>query len=115
MEESGKEIRRTAIGISQVADLDARLAALKKTVAGWDTIGTIERATARDRAELLTELVGGTVPETDLPAADLLKNAETMLNEKPFYTTAKPGQFWLSVPLEAKKSAPLRVFIPRGL
>ncbi|MBP3960667.1 hypothetical protein J8F10_36040 [Gemmata sp. G18] len=115
MVESGREIRRTAIGISQIADLDARLAALKKAVASWDAVDTIEKATARDRAELLTELVGGTVPETDLPAADLLKNAETMLDGKPFFTAAKSGQFWLSVPTDAKKSVPTRIFVPRGL
>ncbi|VTR98344.1 Phospholipase/Carboxylesterase OS=Isosphaera pallida (strain ATCC 43644 / DSM 9630 / IS1B) GN=Isop_0604 PE=4 SV=1: Abhydrolase_5 [Gemmata massiliana] len=115
MVESGREIRRSAIGISQVADLDARLAALKKTVASWDAIDTIEKATARDRAELLTELVGGFAPETDLPAADLLKNAETMLDGNPFFTSAKSGQFWLSVPTDAKKSVPTRIFVPRGL
>ncbi len=115
MVESGKEIRRSAIGISQVADLDARLAALKKTVATSDVIDTIEKATARDRAELLTELAGGTISETDLPAADLLANAERMLDGKEFYTAAKHGQFWLSVPTDAKRSTPVRVFIPKGL
>ena len=115
MVESGKEIRRTAIGVSQVANLDARLAALNKAVAAWAAIDTIEKATARDRAELLADLAGGTVPETDLPAADLLANAETMLDGKPFYTAAKPGQFWLTVPTDAKRSTPVRVFVPKGL
>ncbi len=115
MVESGKEIRRSGIGVSQVADLETRLAALKKTVAGWDAIDTIEKATARDRAELLSDLAGGTISETDLPAADLLASAERMLDGKEFYTAAKPGQFWLSVPTDAKKSTPVRVFIPKGL
>ena len=115
MVESGKEIRRTAIGISQVANLEDRLAALKKTVATWNVSDTIEKATARNRAELLAEFVGGTVPETDFPAADLLANAETMLNGKEFYSLTKHGQFWLSVPLDAEKTAQTRVFIPKGL
>ncbi len=115
MVESGKEIRRTAIGVSQVANLEKRLAALKKVGAGWDAVDTIERATAHDRAELITDLVAGTVPETDLPAADLLANAEAMLDGKPFYTAAKHGQFWLSVPTDAKKATPVRVLVPKGL
>lgn len=115
MVEAGKELRHTAIGISQVADLKPRLTALKKAVEGWDTIDTIEKATVRERAELLQNLVAGTVPETDLPAADLLANAEKMLDGKPFYTAVKPGQFWLSVPTDGKKATATRVYVPRGL
>ncbi|HEY1191355.1 MAG TPA: alpha/beta fold hydrolase [Gemmata sp.] len=115
MVESGQEVRRTAIGVSQVANLDARRTALGKAAAGWETNDTIERATVRTRSELLTDLCEKGVPETDLPAADLLKNAETMLDGKPFFTVAKPGQFWLSAPIGNKKSVPTRVFIPRGL
>lgn len=115
MVESGKEIRRTAIGVSQVSELDTRLAALKKTAGEWKALDTIERATARDRAEQLAGIVGGATPETDLPAADLLKNAEAMCGGKEFFTAEKPGQFWLSVPLEGNKSAACRVFVPRGL
>jgi predicted esterase len=113
--EVGKEVRHTAIGVSQVANLKSRLAALKKTVEGWGAVDTIEKATARDRAELLADLASAAVPETDFPAADLLANAEAMLDGKPFYTAAKPGQFWLSVPTDAKKVTPVRVSVPRGL
>src|SRR5262245_24250205 len=115
MVESGKEIRRTAIGISQVSDLETRLAGLKKTAAGWKTLDSIEQATVRDRAEQLADFSGGAVPETDIPAGNLLANAETMLDGKPFFTPAKHGQFWLSVPLDAKKTAPVRIFVPKGL
>ena len=115
MVEAGKELRHTAIGISQVADLKPRLAAMKKTVDGFETVDSIEKATARERSELLTDLAGGTVPETDLPAADLLANAEAMLDGKPFYTAAKPGQFWMSVPTGPKKATATRVYVPRGM
>jgi predicted esterase len=115
MVEAGKELRHTAIGISQVADLKPRLAALKKTVDGWEAVDSIEKATTRERSELLADLAGGTVPETDLPAADLLANAETMLDGKPFYTATKPGQFWMSVPTGPKKATATRVYVPRGL
>jgi predicted esterase len=113
--EAGKEVRYTAIGVSQIADLKPRVAALQKTVAGWDAVDSIERATARDRARLLADLASGTVPETDLPVADLLANAEAMLDGKPFYTVAKVGQFWFSVPTDAKTATPVRVYVPRGL
>lgn len=115
MVEAGKELRHTALGISQIANRDTRLEALKKGVAGFDAIDSIEKATARDRSILLADLAKGTVPETDLPAANLLANAEEMLGAKPVYTFAKPGQFWLSAPTEAKKSTAVRVFVPRGL
>jgi len=115
MVETGKELRHTALGISQIANLDTRLEALKKGVAGFEATDSIEKATARDRSVLLADLAKGIAPETDLPAASLLANAEEMLGAKPVYTTAKPGQFWLSVPTEAKKSTAVRVFVPRGL
>jgi predicted esterase len=113
--EAGRELRHTAIGISQVADLKARVEALKKTAAGYSAVDSIEKATVRARAELLADLAGGTVPETDLPAADLLANAEAMFDGQPFYTAAKPGQFWLSVPTGAKSATSVRLFVPRGL
>jgi predicted esterase len=113
--EAGKEVRHTAIGISQVADLKARAEALKKQVAEWPVCDSIEKATARTRAELLTDLMNGTALETDLPAADLLANAERMLDGKPFFSAAKSGQFWLTVPTGAKTATPVRVFVPRLL
>lgn len=113
--EAGKELRHTAIGVSQIADFKERLTAVKKAVAEWPATDSIEKATARDRAELLADLASGTAPETDFPAADLLANAEAMLDGKPFYTAAKPGQFWLSVPTSAKSATAVRMFVPRGL
>jgi predicted esterase len=113
--DGAKELRPAAIGVSQVANLKDRLAALAKVVDGWESLDTIERATVRDRVKLLAGLAGGEAPDTDLPAANLLENAEAMLDGKPFFTAAKPGQFWLSVPLGEKKSVACRVFVPKGL
>ena len=113
--ESGRTQRHYTLGISQVKDRDARIAALRKTTGGWTALDTIERATARDRAILLASLASGTLEETDLPAANLLANAETMLDGKPFFTAAKPGEYWMSIPLGGLKTAPVRVFVPRGL
>src|SRR5207249_2525826 len=57
----------------------------------------------------------GAVEELDVPAANLLANAETMVGGKPFFTSAMVGQFWMSIPLGGKKSAPVRVLVPRNL
>jgi len=113
--EAGRELRQTTIGVSQIADRDVRVAALKKAANAFDTIDTIEKATVRERAELLADLAGGAVPETDLPAADLLANAERMLDGKPFYGPERHGQFWLSVPTGKNKATAARVFVPKGL
>lgn len=111
--EVAKEVRHTAVGVSQIADAKSRIEALKKAVPESKADG-IEKATARDRAELLADLLDKTVPETDLPAADLLANAETMLDGTVFFTAAKPGQFWLTVPT-GKGTTAARLFVPRGL
>jgi predicted esterase len=113
--EAGRELRHTTIGVSQIADRDARIAALKKAARDFDAIDTIEKATVRERGALLADLVSGSVPETDLPAADLLANAERMLDGKPFYGPERHGQFWLSVPIGNNRATAARVFVPKGL
>lgn len=115
MVEAGKNVRRTAVGVSQVDRAAVRVVALGKAAGGWTALDTIERATVRDRAVVLDQVLAGQVPEIDLPVAGLLANAETMLDGTPFFTAAKAGQFWLSVPLGGTKSAPVRVFVPKGL
>lgn len=110
----GRIERHYTIGVSQVKDRDGRLAALKAATTKWPKFETIEQATARDRSGQLESLLQ-TVEETDVPAASLLANAEAMLNGTPFFTASKPGEYWLSVPLGGKKTAPVRVFLPRGL
>lgn len=113
--DGAKELRPTPVGVSQVADLKGRVAALAKAADAWESLDTIERATVRDRTRLLARLAEGKALDTDVPAAGLLANAEEMLDGKPFFTPAKSGQFWLSVPLGGKKSAECRVYVPKGL
>ena len=113
--EAGRVQRHYTLGISQVKDRDARLAALKTATEKWKRLESIEQATARDRVTQLASLAAGTAEETDVPAASLLANAEAMLSGKPFFSMTKPGEYWMSVPLGGKKTAPVRVFIPRGL
>ena len=113
--DGAKELRPVSIGISQVADLKARLAALKKASDGWEQIETLEQATVRDRVKSLHDLASGAVQDTDIPAAAWLANAESMLDGKPFFNWRKRGQYWLSVPLEKNETAPCWVFIPPNL
>ena len=113
--DGGKDLRPAAIGVSQIADLQKRLDKLTAETKGKDE--TIELATARSRVSLLRNAMGTKepVPPTDLPYADLLANAERMLDGQEFFTAAKHGQFWISVPVGERESAPCRVYIPKGL
>lgn len=113
--EAGRVQRHYTIGVSQVKNRDARIAALTATTEKWEELDSIERATARDRAVQLTHVAAGHVEETDVPAASLLANAEAMLDGKPFFSAAKPGEYWMSVPRGGRITAPVRIFIPRGL
>ena len=113
--DGAKELRPAAIGISQITDLQKRLDAV--LAATKDNAKTIEQATARQRATLIARVAAnkGPLPDNDMPYADLLANAETMLDGKPFFTPARHGQFWMDVPVGEEKLAHCRVFIPKGL
>ena len=111
----GTETHRTAIGVSRVEKRAERIAGLEKAAARRPAFTTIEQATVRDRAKLLAGLAEGDAAETNIPAARLLAEAEAMTDGKAVFTPDKRGQFWMSAPLGAKKTAPLRVFVPKGL
>lgn len=117
--DGGKELRPVAIGISQIADLQTRLDAMVGPTNPTRDPDTIEKATARHRWAVVGQGKGGSkgpiVPPTDLPYADLLANAETMLDRKPFFTVARHGQFWMSIPTGPRVATPCRVYVPKGL
>jgi predicted esterase len=115
--DGAKELRPSAIGISQIANLHERLEKLA---------GAIDKAKDRDAIETLTanhrmlqvKWASESTPllaSTDMPYADLLANAETMLDGKPFFTPARHGQFWITVRLGPMEYVNCRVFIPKGL
>ncbi len=113
----GRPVSRHEVTVSVVPDLTTRLAALPKPAPA-----TIEAATLRDRVEQLAQLAEGTVSETDLPAAKLLAEAEALAKlpaGTPYFTAARAGQFWLSVPLKQPNgkfgTAPVRLFVPEKL
>ena len=110
---AGERTRRSAVGVSAVAGRVARFLAVKASKAAEPD--SIEGATARDRYGLFRDLLDGTVPETDLPVGRLVAEAEALADHGPVFTFDRPGRFWLSVPLGGKKTAPVRVFVPKGL
>lgn len=113
--DGGKGLTPIAVGVSQVADLESRVRKLGERTAG--PASTIEQATARSRAALLRSAIDpkNAIPPTDLPYAQLLANAEAMLDGKHYFTAARSGQFWLTVPIGEREAVPCRVYIPRGL
>lgn len=99
--------------IAFAENLSKRLERLREF--GKQTPVTIETSTVKDRVELFEELIAGTIPETDLPGLALLEEAKRILDTPIYFSRDKPGQFWLSVPLEKAKTQPLRLFVPKGL
>ena len=113
----GASVCGHTVCVSVVPDLAARLAALPKAEPS-----TIEAATLRDRAELLQQLADGTAFDTDIPAAELLAEAEAVAKlpaGTPYFAATRAGQFRLSVPVARPKgkfdAAPLRLFVPEKL
>lgn len=104
--------------ITGTADGFPALAKLLDTGKGVLSKDSLELATLLDRGELLKDLAGGTVLETDFPSAKLFTEAQQMVTlgreKKPFFTVERAGQFWLSVPVEKSRTA-CRLFIPKGL
>ncbi|MBL8866819.1 MAG: hypothetical protein JNK93_14775, partial [Planctomycetia bacterium] len=99
--------------IAFAENLPKRLERLREF--GKQSPATIETATVKDRVELFEELAAGTIPETELPGLALLEEAKRILDSPTFFSRDNPGQFWLSVPLDKKKTQPLRLFVPKGL
>lgn len=108
-----KTISETVQRIGFAGDLPQRLEAFREFAK--QTPPTIETATLHDRAELLSELADGTVPETDLPGLALLEEGGRILKSPRYFDHTKPGQFWPSIPLEKKKTQPVRLYVPKGL
>jgi predicted esterase len=104
----------TGEGFPAADKLHTDLAALKATP-------SLETASLKERATLLKDLAGGTVPESDMPAAKRYAEAVEMLNltkeGKPFFTPARPGDHWVSVPTgeNGKTVTPCRLYVPEKL
>jgi poly(3-hydroxybutyrate) depolymerase len=109
-----------------VADLDARLAALKEQVGRRSKLAdTIAARTAHHYLGLLEDLAAGKTLETDYPAGDLLERAEFLVNAQAQHDGAgepsavarwigTAGERWLTLPL-AKGTSNVRLFVPSGI
>jgi len=115
---AGKRLATRQIMVSCAKDLASRLEKLKNIADKLETNATIEQATLRHLLTITTDLASGTVMETDIPAARLLREAEEVAiaisKNKQYYVPNRSGQFWLRVPT-GKSLETTRVFIPAGL
>jgi predicted esterase len=98
--------------VSVVPDLEATMAKFK--TAGRREPATLESATLRDREEFLNELKDAP-GETDYPVVKMIEEGNTILATERYFDHTKSGQFWLSIPLEKKKTLPVRLFVPKNL
>lgn len=90
------------LGIAFVKNLENRLGALSAAVDELPAAAaSVDEATLRTNVLLLKSLAGVSSPETDYPAARLLKEAEAILavrrRGEAFYGQGKTGQFWLTL------------------
>ena len=110
-----RTIGQRSIPIYRVADLDGRLAALRKAVA--PKIETIEQATLADRTELFDAAVRREEFESDMPFLELFPEAETLagLGARPWFTPERFGGRRLTVPTADGKRTACRLYVPPNL
>ncbi|MGL6096318.1 MAG: hypothetical protein ACRC7O_11045 [Fimbriiglobus sp.] len=113
----GDTVAVRGVSVARAERLKSRLTALREATVTVPASPTIEQATAADRADLLTRTAAGDVPETVLPFARLLTEAEAMsaAEAEPFFTPARPGEHWLTVPTAGGKRTPCRTRVPPKL
>lgn len=115
---AGKRLVTRKIMVSCAKDLASRLEKLKNIADKIEANATIEQATLRHLLKITTDLASGSVVETDIPAARMLREAEEVAGaiseSKQHYVSNRSGQFWLRIP-NGKSLETVRVFIPEGL
>ncbi|QDU85965.1 Alpha/beta hydrolase family protein [Planctomycetes bacterium Pla163] len=126
LEVDGEVVPLAPLRLEIVADLDARLAALKEQVGRRSKLAdTIAAYTAHQYLGLLEDLVDGATLETDYPAGELLERAEFLADAQaehegdgePSAAAAwigAAGERWLALPL-AKGTSNVRLFVPSGI
>lgn len=111
----GKTAAEQAMLLSRVADRTARLEKLRRFAGGLRDGDGIEQATVRHHLAILQDLAAGKVPETNIPAAGLLAEAEAVAEairgERRYYGRDRPGEFRLRVPVGSTYET-LRLLVP---
>ncbi|HZT80638.1 MAG TPA: alpha/beta hydrolase-fold protein [Gemmataceae bacterium] len=109
-----KVLARTEQAVSVAANLDERLAKLRKAVEALPAEpATADKLTLRERVKLLTGLRRKEMPETVYPAAKLLAEAEAVAEGRERYGHKRPGQFWLTLPA-GKEVVHVRLLAPEA-
>lgn len=112
----GKVLVRKETRIARIEKFAERLAAVKKAVAEVPSPpSTVEQATFVLLVKLLEDAANKKALETDYPTSRLMFGAERMAKVKePYYIASRPGEFWLSFPID-KKATVVRIRIPPKL
>jgi predicted esterase len=115
----GKVLANKQVGVSRIEKFADRYATVKKIAKDLPSPPTtIEEATFALLVKMLEGYVNKTTPETDFPASRLTFGAERMAKAvhepDPYYIPSRPGDFWLSIPIE-KKTTIVRIRIPPKL
>lgn len=100
--------------LSLSKDRDKRLAALQAKVNEWKTpYASADEVTVALNLKVLQRLANGEILETDYPADRLLGECEAVVNaieaKSSYYSSARPGQYWIGVRTASKGTVPLRV------
>ncbi len=107
----GKVLATFVAGVSAVPRLAERVGRVRAAAASASG-QSLDAATLRSHADLLTSLARRGMPETNYPAARLLAEGEALAaGTGPFYGRQRAGQFWLTVPT-ASGTTPVRLFVP---
>jgi predicted esterase len=112
----GKPLTRKECRVARIEKFAERLAKVKKAAADVPSPPeTIEQATFLLLMKMLEDAAAKKIPETDFPNSRLIFGAERLAKEKqPYYIPIRPGEFWLSIPVE-KKQTVIRIRIPPKL
>lgn len=102
VDEDATPLATGKLGIAFVNDLEKRLGTLIAAVDDLPaTAASVEEATLRTNVQMLKSLASNYSPETDYPAARLLKEAEDVLGTRrageAYYGQGKTGQYWLTL------------------
>ncbi|MFM8283801.1 MAG: hypothetical protein ACKOCW_09620 [Planctomycetaceae bacterium] len=115
---NARRVECAARGLSRVARLDERLAALRRAADAWpDGADPTVRATVTATANLLDGLADGRQQETDYPAARLLRFAEALVAGKggadgTIAAAARADDVWLTLATSAGQ-VPVRLRAPQ--
>ncbi len=112
--------RTVTVSTFQVPEAE-RLVLGSEFLKGLPDKPTLESASIRERVSLLQDLVGGIIPESDVPAAKRYEEAKAMSEAvakgKPYFTPDRPGDHWITVPTgeKGKTLTRCRLFVPEKL